>query len=128
MALFVVGVKVQVAALMFGDLLPETREPRVTVSVLLPLLQAYVAAQRAFASSVPPVSLPTATASVVAQLPLVVVLPTHTVVLLLHTVLPLVGPVVGSIAWLKVKMIWSPVSSLVVFALLNWTPVATTPT
>lgn len=61
-------------------------------------------------------------------MPLAVVLPTHTVVLLLHTLLPLVGPVVGSIAWLKVKMNWSPVSSLVVFALLYWTPDATTPT
>jgi hypothetical protein len=117
LALFVVGVKVHVAGLMLGELLPETRDPRVTVSVLLPLLQAYVATQRAFASSVPPVILPTATGSFVEQLPLAV-LPTHTVVLLLHTLLPFVGPVVESIAWLKVKMIWSPVSSLAVFALL----------
>jgi hypothetical protein len=117
LALFVVGVKVQVAVLMVGDLLPETREPRVTVIVLLPLLQAYVAAQRVLASSVPPVILPTATDSVVAQLPVAVVLPTQIVVLLLHMVLPLVGPVVGSIAWLKVKMNWSPVSSLFAFTL-----------
>lgn len=39
LALFVVGVKVQVAGLMLGELLPETRDPRVTVIVLLPLLQ-----------------------------------------------------------------------------------------
>lgn len=127
LALFVVGVKVQVAGLIFGQQFPDIRDPRVTVSVLLPLLQAYVAAQRTFASSVPPVILPTVAGSFVEQLPLAV-LPTHTVVLLLHTLLPFTGPVVGSIAWLNAKMIWSPVSSLSVFALLNWTPVATTPT
>jgi hypothetical protein len=39
LALFVVGVKVQVAVLTVGDLLPTIREPKVTLSVLLLLLQ-----------------------------------------------------------------------------------------
>lgn len=60
----------------------------------------------------PPVSLPPDTVSVVAQPPLVAVLPTQTVLLLLHTLLVPVGPVLGVIAWLKVRMILSPVSSV----------------
>lgn len=126
--LSVVGVNVQVVRLMMGVLLPVVREVRVTVSLLLLLLQTYEAVQRAFSSIVPPLILPTLTVSVVAQGPLLVVLPTHTVVALAQTVLPVTGPVVVSIDWLKLKMNWSPASSLLALTLINWTLVATTPT
>lgn len=123
---FVEGVKVQVAELMIGAA-PRVRAPRVTVSVVLLLLQTYVAAHREFWSSVPPLILPTVADSFVEQLPPVLVLPTQIVVLLLQMVLPVNGPVAGSIGWLNVKMNRSPVSSLAALALTYWTPVATTP-
>jgi hypothetical protein len=114
--LVVVGVNIH-DPFMVGDLLPAVREPIVTVNLVLPLLQAYVAANRALSLKLPPVILPRFTASVVAQPPLVVVLASQMVVVVLHTLLPVVGPVLGVIAWLKVKINWSPVSSLVVFVL-----------
>jgi hypothetical protein len=40
------------------------------------------------------------------------------VVLVLHTVLPVTGPEPGVIAWLKVKIIWSPVSILLALRLM----------
>ena len=123
-----VGVNVQVDALRVGALLPAVREPRVIVSFVLLLLHTYVAAQRVFSTSEPPVILPTFTVSVAAQPPPVVVLPIQTVVPLLHTLLPLTGPVVVSIDWLKVKMNWSPVSSLLALRLTSCALVATTPT
>lgn len=81
-----------------------------------------------FSINVPPVILPTFTVSVAAHPPLVAVLPIHIVVPLLHTLLPLTGPVVVSIDWLKVKINWSPLSSLLALRFTSCALVATTPT
>jgi hypothetical protein len=40
------------------------------------------------------------------------------VVVLLHTLLPDTGPVLGVMAWLKVKINWSPVSILLALRLM----------